>query len=1007
MAANATTLPDDDGAFSDWIELHNPDATAADLSGWHLTDAAGIKTKWPLPAITLPPGGYLVVFASNKDRRDPARPLHTNFALGAGGEYLGLIRPDGSVAFEFAPQFPAQSDDVSYGVSRHGQKGALQQPTPGATNTAIVSEVSERVAFSRSAGPFTEPFALELLGAGAGQRIRYVAVLPSSLGVSAPEPTAQSTEYTAPIAIDSSILIRAAVFAADGTRGPVSSVHFVKVTSSALPFTTQLPLLVLDHHGAGQIEQDGLDHPMWLYAYSPRGGAPVFTSAPEVASPVIATVRGQSSAQFAKKPYNLKFQNERGGKRTQALFDSSPYEKWTLISPFDYDRTYIHNAFAYRLSNRLGRWAPRTQFTELIFNHQGEGLEASDYAGVYILTDRIEVGAGRVNIASLDSTDTDPTSITGGYLLKIDVKDDDEFGFRTSRGIPQDPASSVVIAHPKADDLAPAQRDYIQRYVQEMEDTLYADLANGFATRRYLDYIDRASWVDHHILNTMAGNPDAFQRSAYFTKDRNGKLVAGPVWDFDRAFASADPRSAEWKSWRGDDIYVRDVWHVGWWEPISRDPEFMQEWVDRWQSLRQTEFSNAALRGLIDSLAAEVGPLAAARDAARWPENTSRFGNHAGEIENMKTWLTNRAGWIDEQFVAPPRVVAQGETLRLTPAAGAQLVYTLDGSDPRSLGGDIAPNAVIADGPADVPASANVHARSYRADLIGVFPGTPWSSDVGGANSSPLRPASRMVNISTRGVVGNDETALIVGVVIADTAAKRYVSRAVGPALSRFGAAGLVPDPQLGIFNQEGVEIYRNNGWQTGPDAALLPRHFQSVGAFPLPDGSADSALAATMGSAAYTLQVTSPSRQEGVGLAELYELDRNGRTVNLSTRGFVRTGGSVLIGGFVVQGAAHKRVLIRAVGPTLSAFQLANALLDPVLTVYSGQDVIATNDRWEASNAPVISAATARVGAFALASGSEDAAMLITVPPGAYTVEVRGKNDTEGVALLEIYEVP
>jgi hypothetical protein len=129
---------------------------------------------------------------------------------------------------------------------------------------------------------------------------------------------------------------------------------------------------------------------------------------------------------------------------------------------------------------------------------------------------------------------------------------------------------------------------------------------------------------------------------------------------------------------------------------------------------------------------------------------------------------------------------------------------------------------------------------------------------------------------------------------------------------------------------------------------------------------------------------------------------------VNLSTRARVRTGEGVLIGGFVVQGPAYKRMLIRAVGPTLGAFGVTGALVDPILTVYSGQTVIATNDKWEsAENAAAVVAASRSTGAFTLGANSQDAAILTTLPPGAYTVEVKGKGDAEGVALLEIYEVP
>jgi hypothetical protein len=358
--------------------------------------------------------------------------------------------------------------------------------------------------------------------------------------------------------------------------------------------------------------------------------------------------------------------------------------------------------------------------------------------------------------------------------------------------------------------------------------------------------------------------------------------------------------------------------------------------------------------------------------------------------------------------VSAPTVSASSGQLTFTSPAGTQLAYTLDGSDPRPLGGEIAPNALLTSMALTVSATANVHVRSYHASLKNIFPGSPWSSAVGGENSSPLSPRARLVNISSRATVGSDENALIAGVVVADTESKRYLSRAIGPGLAAFGTSGVVPDPQLSIFATGGVELFRNTGWETGVEAAKLPEYSKSVGAFPLTTGSRDSALANQVASGAYTVQITTPTGRSGIGLAELYELDANGRTVNLSTRANVRTGDGVLIGGFVVQGPAYKRMLIRAVGPTLAAFGVSNALLDPVLTVYSGQTIVATNDRWESdSNVAAVVKASSVTGAFNLATGSEDAALLVTLSPGAYTVEVSGKNNLEGVALLEIYEVP
>ena len=97
LAANTKTLADNDGNFSDWIEIFNPDATPVSLAGWYLTDSATNKTKWQFPAVTLPAGGYLIVWASNQNRRDPTKPLHTNFTLDADGSYLALNKPDGTI----------------------------------------------------------------------------------------------------------------------------------------------------------------------------------------------------------------------------------------------------------------------------------------------------------------------------------------------------------------------------------------------------------------------------------------------------------------------------------------------------------------------------------------------------------------------------------------------------------------------------------------------------------------------------------------------------------------------------------------------------------------------------------------------------------------------------------------------------------------------------------------------------------------------------------------------
>ena len=121
MADNESTLQDEDGDFSDWIEIYNPGPLPADLDGWFLTDSAGTLAKWKFPAVTVEADDYLVVFASSKDRpgTGPQGQLHTDFKLSAGGEYLALVEPDGlTVEHEYAPEYPPQAADVSYGMTQ-------------------------------------------------------------------------------------------------------------------------------------------------------------------------------------------------------------------------------------------------------------------------------------------------------------------------------------------------------------------------------------------------------------------------------------------------------------------------------------------------------------------------------------------------------------------------------------------------------------------------------------------------------------------------------------------------------------------------------------------------------------------------------------------------------------------------------------------------------------------------------------------------------------------------
>lgn len=269
---------------------------------------------------------------------------------------------------------------------------------------------------------------------------------------------------------------------------------------------------------------------------------------------------------------------------------------------------------------------------------------------------------------------------------------------------------------------------------------------------------------------------------------------------------------------------------------------------------------------------------------------------------------------------------------------------------------------------------------------------------------------SRLANLSTRTLVGSGAT-LIPGFVVQGDASASVLARAVGPTLESLGVTGTMPDPQVRLVS-EGNDLAANDDWSNFADQSLLENTRVAVGAFPLDPVSSDAALVVTVDSGPYTLPTTGVDGSSGVVLVELYDSGPIGRErsrlVNLSANSFVGTGSDILIPGFVIQGVVARTVLVRAVGPTLGEFGVAGALENPELRLFAGSHELASNDDWSTGGQKAaIEAAAGRVGAFALGDGSLDAALLITLNPGAYTVQVAGVGETTGVGLVEVYEVP
>jgi outer membrane protein assembly factor BamB len=274
----------------------------------------------------------------------------------------------------------------------------------------------------------------------------------------------------------------------------------------------------------------------------------------------------------------------------------------------------------------------------------------------------------------------------------------------------------------------------------------------------------------------------------------------------------------------------------------------------------------------------------------------------------------------------------------------------------------------------------------------------------------PVR-GGHLVNLATRGQAGAGVD-LIAGFVLQGTTSKALLVRGVGPTLAPYGVSVPMPNPKLTIRLGPSV-AYTNDDWQVGNDPAVIANTGSKVGAFPLPDGSKDAAVIATaQPGVTYTTAIESVDGQPGVALVETYDADQSSTTarlINLSTRGHVGTGENVLVPGLVIGPGGPMHLLIRAVGPGLTTFHVADVVAQPSIAVYDRTGtLIGQNTGWTSHGLKGdLSGAATLAGAFPLQEGSADSAMILRLDPGAYTFQVSGVGGGTGEALVEVYALP
>jgi hypothetical protein len=328
--------------------------------------------------------------------------------------------------------------------------------------------------------------------------------------------------------------------------------------------------------------------------------------------------RGHSSLRFRKKSYGIELRDASGRRRRARLLGRPADDDWVLYASYN-DKTLLRNVLAHSAARRLGRWSAGTRFVELVVNGQ--------YRGVYVLMERVELGAGRVRA---------PQSAVLGELTAPWMADPRDRPFRT-RLI----GRVIAIADPDPDRLLPSERRDLRRSVDAMERALYTGPPGGW--RRHLE---PSAAVDYVLLQELFKNLDAFRASTFFTRASGGRIRLGPIWDLDRSMGNSTTRERSPRGWvtRGRP----------WGSRLRRDPAFRAALSRRWQSLQARGFGRRLLREL-DATAADLRRRGAVRrNFTRWPvlderlwSNPRAHGSYRGEVRAVRRWLNRRLAWLD------------------------------------------------------------------------------------------------------------------------------------------------------------------------------------------------------------------------------------------------------------------------------------------------------------------------------------------------------------------------
>jgi len=456
-----------------------------------------------------------------------------------------------------------------------------------------------------------------------------------------------------PIALTGSAILHARVDIGE-VQGQVRAKAFVSVSQDLLSFESPIPVMVYwTDRSAPSTNTEAV---MGLNIFEPGDDPARLGDAPTDSGRCRVKVRGSSTAGLSKPPYDIElWQPGSDEDRPVELLGMPADGDWVLYAPYSFDEALIRNALGYTLSNRVGRYAPHTRMVELFVAGGTGPVTNANYSGVYSLTEEIERAGHRVDVTGIGPSDIEEPELTGGYVLKRDRNGDHEDGFWAGEAGGQFEFSyPLVWVDPEEAEIEPEQQLYMRDQLNRLASALLQpDFTDPVSGLHYSEIIDVDSWIDHHILNVVVKNPDAFRLSGYMHKDRGGLIHAGPLWDLDRSAGANDPRATDPVEWdaSGWTLDTTAVFTFGWYGGLFEDPDFRTRYWARWTALLADELSSDSILALVDELA---DPLVepAARNAATW--GAAPF---PGEVQALEVWLATRMAWIENcvQTLEDPR----------------------------------------------------------------------------------------------------------------------------------------------------------------------------------------------------------------------------------------------------------------------------------------------------------------------------------------------------------------